>query len=437
MTQITRRGLFAGIAALGVAGTLSSCGGGNGTSGASASGSAGASGGEKVELTLFHRWPNEPRNTYFENLVKDFQTANPNITVKTDKVINDTYKDKVRVTVGSAQAPDVFFSWSGSFATSLVATGNVMALDERLAAEPDFAKQFVANQLPPFQVEGKQVGLPIAMIGKVFFYNTKIFAENSIEPPKTWDELISACKRLKDANVTPIAYGSKDQWTIAHYVGTLNQRIVDAAIIASDYDPATGEFTDPGYVQALERFQELLPYMNENPNAIGHQQARDNWLAGDAAMMYLESGEFNYIEDQAFEWSTFNFPSVPGGKGDQEQLTGAPEGFMIANNTKHPEEAWALLKFLLSPEQGTKWTDETGDLTAIESAIADTKAPEPVKELAAQMAESSSMTPWLDNAIDPQLVSVYLTETQLMLGGEKSAADVMAQVQATADRLRG
>ena len=436
MTDITRRGLFAGIAALGVAGALSSCGGGGGGA-ADPSGSGGGAGGGKVELNFFHRWPNEPRNTYFENLVKDFEAANPNITVKVDKVINDTYKDKVRVTVGSAQAPDVFFSWSGSFAASLVATGNVMELDDRLASDAEFADQFVANQLPPFQVDGKQVGLPIGMIGKVFFYNTKIFADNSVQPPETWDELLEVCETLKGAGVTPIAYGSKDQWTIAHYVGTLNQRIVDPAVTEADYDPATGEFTDPGYVEALERFTELLPYMNDNPNAIGHQQARDSWLAGDAAIMYLESGEFNYIEDETFAWSTFDFPSLPGGKGDQAQLTGAPEGFMIAKNSAHPEEAWTFLKFMLSPEKGTLWTDETGDLTAIESAIGDTQAPEPVKELAAQMAESSSMTPWLDNALDPQLVSTYLTETQLMLGGEKSAADVMTQVQATAARLRG
>lgn len=432
MADISRRGLLVGATALGAAGLLASCGGGSGSSGsASAGGGAG-----KVQLNLFHRWPNEPRNTWFDDMVKAFETANPDITVKVDKVLNDTYKDKVRVTVGSPQAPDVFFSWSGSFAASLVETGNVMELDDWMAAEPQFKSQFVANQLPPFEVEGKLVGLPIDMIGKFFFYNRKTFAEHSITPPKTWAELISVSEKLKAAGVTPISYGSKEQWTIAHYVGTLNQRIVAPEVIEKDYNPKTGEFTDPGYVEALERFKELLPFMNENPNAIGHQQARDNWLASKTAMMYLESGEFNYITDTSFEWDTFNFPSLPNGKGDQEQLTGAPEGFMIAKNSKHPEEAKALLKFMLSPANGTSWTDTTGDLTAIESAMADTNVPAAVKELAKGIAASSAMTPWLDNALDPQLVSTYLSETQLMLGGEKSAADVMSQVQATAARLR-
>ena len=51
-------------------------------------------------------------------------------------------------------------------------------------------------------------------------------------------------------------------------------------VIEKDYAVKTGEFTDPGYVEALKLFQALLPVMNESPNALGHQQARDNWLAG-------------------------------------------------------------------------------------------------------------------------------------------------------------
>lgn len=231
----------------------------------------------------------EPKNGYFESLVKKFTAANPGISVKIDKVINDTYKDKVRVSVGSPQAPDVFFSWSGSFAASLVATGNVLELDDILTKDAAFKSQFVANQLPPFQVGGKQVGLPIGMIGKFWFFNKKLFADRGVTPPQTWQEVLDAAAKFKAAGILPIAYGSRDQWTIAHYVGTLNQRILDPAVTKKDYEPKTGEFTDPGYVDALQRFADLLPYMTPTPNAVAHQQARDGFIAGKAAMMYLES----------------------------------------------------------------------------------------------------------------------------------------------------
>ena len=427
--MLTRRTFMLGTAAAALTVGVTAC--------SSSDDSASTGSGAKTEITLFHRWPTEPKNGYFEQLVTKFTDANPTISVKVDKVVNDTYKDKVRVSVGSQQSPDVFFSWSGSFATSLVATGNVLELDDILAKDAAFKAQFVANQLPPFQVGGKQVGLPIGMISKFFFYNKALFTAQGLTPPTTWQELLDAAAKFKAAGVLPISYGSKDQWTIAHYVGTLNQRIVDPAVTAKDYEPTTGEFTDPGYVDALQRFADLLPFMTPTPNAVGHQQARDAFIAGKAAMMYLEGAEYDYFKDTNLEWGTFNFPSVPAGKGDQSQLTGAPEGFMIAKNSKHPDEALKLVKFLFSETMGVEWTNQTGELSAITGAVAKSDAPDAVKDMATNISKSSDMTPWLDNALDQRLVATYLTETQLLLGGEKSPEQVMQQVQATAKQVRG
>jgi len=393
-------------------------------------------GGDGKTITLFHRWPTEPKNGYFEAMIKAFTEANPDTTVKVEKALNDAYKDKVRVSVGSAQSPDVFFSWSGSFASSLVATGNVQPLDDLLSKKPELKDQFYASQMDPMQVDGKQVGLPIGMIGKFFFYNKKLFAQHGLEVPATWEELIALCEKAKKAGLVPISYAAKDQWTIAHWVGTLNQRVLDPAVTQKDYEPKTGEFTDEGYVKALELFQQLFPFMTPNANAVAHQDARDAFGAGKSALMYLEGAEYNYFPKD-FEWGTFNFPSVPNGKGDPKQLTGAPEGFMIAKNSKNPELASKLLEFMMTPEWGQKWTDMTGELSAIKGAVEKSSVPAPVKEMAKVIGESSAMTPWLDNALDQRLVATYLSSTQLLIGGKASAADVMKKVQATAKQVRG
>ncbi len=393
-------------------------------------------GGDGKTITLFHRWPTEPKNGYFETLVKAFQDANPGVTVKVEKVLNDTYKDKVRVSVGSAQSPDVYFSWSGSFASSLVATGNVMELDDLLSKNSAFKDQFYPSQMAPMQVDGKQVGLPIGMIGKFFFYNKKLMDQHSLAVPTTWEELLDLCEEARKAGLLPISYGAKDQWTIAHWVGTLNQRVLEPDVTKKDYDPKTGEFTDAGYVKALELFKQLFPYMTPNANAVAHQDARDAFIAGKSLLMYLEGAEYNYFTKD-FEWGTFNFPSVPDGKGDPKQLTGAPEGFMLAKNSKNAELADKFLEFMLSPEWGTKWTDMTGELSAIKGAVDASSAPEGVKQMAKQIGESTAMTPWLDNAIDQRLVATYLSATQLLIGGKASAEDVMKKVQDTAKQVRG
>lgn len=423
-----RRTFLAGLAATAAAGAigLTACGnGGNGASGSSAAGS----------LDFFHRWPTEPKNGYFEWLISKF-TQETGISVAVDKVLNDTYKDKVRVSVGSAQSPDVFFSWSGSFASSLVDTGNVLELDDLLASDSALKDSFYANQLPPFQVGGKQVGLPIGMIGKYMFLNSEMFAQHGWTAPETWPDFLSLLQDIQGTGVVPLAYGAQDQWTIAHYVGTLNQRIVDPLVIERDYAPATGEFTDPGYVEALQMFQDLQPYMTPNVAATSHQQARDSWLAGQAAIFFAETAEYQYITN-GLQWETFNFPSIPNGKGDQHQLMGAPEGFMIAANSDNMAGAQELIKFLFAKDNAVEWVNQTGELSPVKDAVAESNATDAVKAMAVAVSETSAMTPWLDNALDQQLVDTYMAETQLMLAGERSPEQVMVAVQETAKRVAG
>ncbi|WP_315550996.1 extracellular solute-binding protein [Microbacterium aurum] len=390
----------------------------------------------QVEIDFFHRWPNEPKNTYFADLVEEFEEANPDIKVNVESVLNDAYKDKIKVVAGSDNAPDVMFSWSGSFLDELVQGDAVMDLSSWLEEDTELRDSFYPSQLEAMSVDGVQYGLPLGMHSKLFFYNKDVFDDLGLEAPTTWDEFIDVLDTIEGAGMTPIEYGAADQWTIAHYVGTLNQRVVDPEVYAADQDPATGEFTDAGYVTALERFQELAGYMNQDMTAVTHEVARNAWIAGEAPIMYLQSAEVGYLDDVDFEYGTFNFPTVDGGLGDAGQLTGAPEGFVISKNTEHPEEAKRFVEFLLSKANGIAYTEETGELSAVQGAVEESDAPAITKELAEGIVNATSMTTWLDNAYDPQIVAAYLTQTQLMLGGQQTPEGVMKAVQEAAALVR-
>jgi raffinose/stachyose/melibiose transport system substrate-binding protein len=422
MRNTIRRTLVA-VATAALIAPLAACAGAGGDSGV-------------VEIDFFHRWPNEPKNAYFTELVEEFEAENPDIKVNVESVLNDAYKDKVKVVAGSSGAPDVMFSWSGTFVEDLVEAGNVMDLTDWLDENPDIRDRYYESQMAPFAVDGAQYGLPVGMHAKLFFYNEDIFAEQGLEVPATWDEFLDVLGELQDAGIAPLEYASKEPWTIAHYVGTLNQRVIDPEVVSADQDPATGEFTDPGYVEALEDFEELTGYMNGDPNSIGHEDARAEWAAGDAAIMYLQGSEVNYLTDVDFEYGTFNFPEVDGGAGDPSQLTGAPEGFVVSENTEHPEESLRFLEFMLNKENGIAYTEQTGELSAVVGAVEESDAPDILKSIAADIVGATAMTPWLDNAYDAQIVQAYLSETQLMLGGEKSAEEVMTAVQDAAALVR-
>ena len=62
---------------------------------------------------------------------------------------------------------------------------------------------------------GCPMGCPFIAVSHGFYYNADIFADNGVEVPETWDELLAAAETLDDAGITPFANASGDEWTMA------------------------------------------------------------------------------------------------------------------------------------------------------------------------------------------------------------------------------
>ncbi|AKO93080.1 ABC transporter substrate-binding protein [Priestia filamentosa] len=390
----------------------------------------------KTVLTFFHRWPKEPEKTYFNDVVKEFEKQHPDIKIKTEAVLNDSYKDKIKVMTGTNNPPDIYFSWSDEFARQFVRGNKALDLTSYYEKDAKWSSQLVQSQVKPYTVDQKIYGVPVTMDGKMFFYNKSIFEKLNLQPPTTWDELINVLKVLKKNGYTPLQFGSQDTWTISHYVGTLNQRIVKEDVLAKDYKNETGKFTDKGYIQALEKFEELTPYFNKNTNSIDHEYARQQFSNGKAAMIFAETAEIKLFGPIKFELGMFNFPKVEDGKGNQTNLTGAPEGFMISSKTKHPKEAMEFLKFLASKDMGEKLVKDVGKYSAVQNtANSENTTPEQL-DAVDNILKAEEMAPWFDMAIDSRIADAYLTGTQLMLNGDKTPKQVMKDVQKAANSVR-
>ena len=165
---------------------------------------------DKTVITFFHRWPNEPKGPYMDQVIAAFEAENPDIDiVLIDPVLNDSYKEKIRVLVGSSEIPDVFMSWSGSFGENLVKSGRVLPVDDMIAQYPEWSSQIIESQWGPFNYNDIQYGIPWSMDGKVFYYNKTVFDELGLSIPETWDEFISLLDTLVAAgSEAPISAGS-------------------------------------------------------------------------------------------------------------------------------------------------------------------------------------------------------------------------------------
>ena len=394
---------------------------------------------DKVTVNFFHRWPNEPKNSYINSLIDEFEAANPDIDIVADCVLNDSYKEKIRVLVSTDALPDVFFSWSGVFGENLTRSGRVLALDDVMARDSEWSSQIVEGQWAPFNYNGKQYGVPWSMDGKAFFYNVDVFNELGIEIPTTLNELYAVCEKLKENGYDePISAGFSAPWAVSHYLGTICQRVVDPEVLAKDYTGG-GDFSDPAYIEALNIFKKLGEYMTSDPCSVDHEFARNAFIMGVSPMCYMQLAEMKYMrDDEELNYAFFNFPAVEDGKGDPGQLTGAPEGMMISATAK-PEVQEAAIKFMefvISKEGGHRMIAECGEISCVKGAWDETNCDEKQLEAINLILAATEPAVWQDCATEATIANAFMNGGQLLLTGDMTAEDVMASVQTAAAALK-
>lgn len=394
---------------------------------------------DKVTVNFFHRWPNEPKNSYINSLIDEFEAANPDIDIVADCVLNDSYKEKIRVLVSTDALPDVFFSWSGVFGENLTRSGRVLALDDVMARDSEWSSQIVEGQWAPFNYSGKQYGAPWSMDGKAFFYNVDVFNELGIEIPTTLNELYAVCEKLKENGYDePISAGFSAPWAVSHYLGTICQRVVDPEVLAKDYTGG-GDFSDPAYIEALNIFKKLGEYMTSDPCSVDHEFARNAFIMGVSPMCYMQLAEMKYMrDDEELNYAFFNFPAVEDGKGDPGQLTGAPEGMMISATAK-PEVQEAAIKFMefvISKEGGHRMIAECGEISCVKGAWDETNCDEKQLEAIDLILAATEPAVWQDCATEATIANAFMNGGQLLLTGDMTAEDVMASVQTAAAALK-
>jgi raffinose/stachyose/melibiose transport system substrate-binding protein len=404
----------------------------------------GSYGQEKVTVSFLHKWPEPENMAFFQKAVKEFQELHPNIAIKMEAVADEPYKDKIRVVMASGNIPDIFFAWSGEYARQFIRAGRAMDLTAALSSG-DWQGRFPESTLDPYKFDGKIYGIPMNLDAKFMIYNKALFQKAGIgSAPADWDEFIADLEKLKAAGITPIAFGNQLPWAASHYIGDLNAKLVPDAVRRSDYDlksPDDTLFTDPGYVDALTRFQEFATkgYFNKSPNGITHAIARGSFTSGREAMMYAELVEFTRYKNSKLEkdgWGFFPLPAIKDGRGSQTILTGAPDGFMVSSATKNPKETLEFLDFLTTPKNGAEYTKISGQTTAVKGAInADNASSEMIAGTDA-FNNATALALWLDTDIDSRTTAVYLAGAQAILNGTETPKQVMEKVRQTALQVK-
>lgn len=395
----------------------------------SATGSAKSTGDVKV-IKFMHRFPDEPFNSYINKKVKEYEASHAGIQIQVTSAQNDAYKEKIKVVIGTDNGPDVFYSWIGEFTNRFIRQGLIYDLTDAYNSDKAWSSSMIKSQMDCFYTDGKLYGAPFRLDGKTFFYNKEIFTKLGLKTPTTWDEFISVCKKIKENNIIPIAYGNQDKWPSAHYIGALNAALVPSDVRKKDFDPKTGAFTDANYVKALDYYKQLIPFFNDSVNGTKHDISRALFTSGKAAIFFGELVEIPNVatENSKLDYGMFAFPTINDGNGDQGLLVGAPEGFVMSAKCKYPKETIEFLKYI------TTCKDEASSIGWFNGTYGQTDGLNNAHLTDAYnvIVKAKGLENWLDSNLYSTVCNEYLSAVSDFTNGDITSSQAMQKIQKAA-----
>ncbi len=90
------------------------------------------------------------------------------------------------------------------------------------------------------------------------FYNKKVFADNGVAVPTSYDEFLKVCETLKSKGILPVAMGGKDVWPCSIPYRMIFDRQNGPALYKEVVVGKTAKFDDPAFIAAGEKFQEMV-----------------------------------------------------------------------------------------------------------------------------------------------------------------------------------
>jgi glucose/mannose transport system substrate-binding protein len=199
--------------------------------------------------------------------------------------------------------------------------------------------------------------------GNVLWYNKKVLDQNGIKigDTVTFDQFFAACDKLKAAGIPALGVGDSGIWASAQlFENTLLGVIGPKGW--TDLFEGKLQWDDANVKQAMQLFAKMQAYVNPDHSALTWDQAIKELIEGKVAFSSMgdwAAGEF--LKANLKEKEDFGWVSHPGTDGS---FIVVADGFTLAKNAPHKEEAVAWLKCIGSKEAQEAFNRLKGSIPA-------------------------------------------------------------------------
>ncbi|MEZ5276300.1 MAG: sugar ABC transporter substrate-binding protein [Opitutaceae bacterium] len=291
-----------------------------------------------------------PIRDIHERQVAEFQRLHPDIEVRTILVPGNEYHMKFKTLAAAGQAPDLFYSGDVWMSYLLPFMADLTPLVERDSVEiglDDFYPEIRAAM----RQEGRYYVMPEHTNVALLYYNRRLFREAGLAEPTadwTWDDLV----RNGVALTRPATTGDSGVWGCGRLEGWWGEWLTYVRQAGGEVLTPDGRhcaLDSPAAIEGLRFFQDkALRYHYSAPAGF---EPLNGFVNGRLAMLMVGHVNFwpNYNQIPDLDWDIQLLPAGPASRVGGEL---AIAGYGINRESRHLEEAWALLKFLTRPEVG-------------------------------------------------------------------------------------
>ena len=333
--QITRRSLLAGIPAAALA--------------TGAAGCASSSGREPVQFHL-----SKPEAIpYFRALVAKYNASQKDVEVVLDTSSN------LQAGFLRGNPPDLGLLNYNMEMARFMARGALSDLKDMPEAGRILPEvQQLVNQLAAYP--GRTSVLPYSVMAASVIYNKRIFADNGVEVPETWDDFLSACDTLSAAGIAPIYSTFKDAWTVSQ--GLFDYTVGGMVDVADFYSRLRKEGTNVGpnssvsfsktLTEPVSRMEMLAEkYTNKDAASRGYGDGNLAFSKGEGAMYFQGPWAFGEIAKSGpdLDLGTFPLPMTDDPQSRKVRVN-IDLAAWIPEDSTHKDAAREFLGYLFRPE---------------------------------------------------------------------------------------
>lgn len=360
-----------------------------------------------------------------------FEQQHPNIKVVPEPVAYGEKETKYTVESEAGRAPDVFHVHAFSL-PMFFSKGYAQDLTPFIEKEgAGFLDAWYPLPLELITYNGKVHAMPGDYMTMVLFYNSEMFQAAGLDPntpPKTWNEFLEYAKKLtRDLN----GDSRIDQWGF----GVVGAKDPGFSLrfspflwsFGGDYltpDLKKSALDSPEAKEAFIFFVELYTKHKVVPpglTAMNPQEVRTQ-MAQKKIAMKLGSGWVTPIVNQLNpDLNAFEVLRCAPAPMKRKQTTAIwLSSWVMSPNTKYPNEAWELIKFITSKEMELKWFTDNR-VTSSRKDVSEA-APEIRKDKFASVIASQLPNGKVEPQIKqwPEIMNVFTTSIQEAIVGMKT-----------------